>query len=304
MNSTPINIMDNHDNFQNYILDNIKTIEYNDACMYNFFNSLGIFHPINQEYINILYDLLQENNDKLIDYLVYHCCKYSYLDVLKKLVELGVDLNTPNTYSGKALTTCFYDFTYCTQQKIYFTVQFLLDHGVTNKMNEIFIKYCNRHLFEPFVLLLLNYGYVPNKTDARIIERIPDIIKDNNHNALNIITRFGFDVDISDKNILKIIPKLISYGNRLMLTRLLDMGMIINYHDPQIINAICCLIIENNMDMINLLISNGLNIYDISEELNIKNFNNVEDEKMVKLLLDNDVHYLSIIKILCNNKKH
>ncbi|QGR54226.1 ankyrin repeat-containing protein [Moumouvirus maliensis] len=299
-----INITDNLENFENYILDNIKIIEYNDAYLYKFFNGLGIFHPINQEYISILYDLLQENNDKLIDYLVYHCCKYSYLDVLKKLVELGVDLNTPNTDYGKALTTCFYDFTYCTQQKIYFTVKFLLDHGVTNKMNEIFIEYCNCHLFEPFILLLLNYGYVPNKTDARIIERIPDIIRGNNHNALNIITRFGFNVDISDKNILKIIPKLISYGYYSMLTRLLDMGMIINYHDPQIINAICFLIIENDMNMINFLILNGLNIYDISEELNRINFYNTEDEKMVKLLLDNDVHYLSIIKILCNNKKH
>ncbi|AGC02231.1 ankyrin repeat protein [Acanthamoeba polyphaga moumouvirus] len=296
------NITDNRENFENYILDNIKAIEYNDVNIYKFFNNLDILDPINQEYISILCDLLYENNNKLVDYLVYHCCKYSFLDVLKKLVEFGVDLNTPNTNYGEALMMCFYDFAFCTQEKIYCTVKFLLDYGVINKMNEIFIKYCDYYLFEPFCLLLLNYGYTPNKTDIKIIERIPNIIKNNNHNALSILIRFGFNVNTLDNNILKIIPLLIFNCRCEMLEVLLNMGMIINYNDPQIINAICYLIRTRRINMINFLILNGLNIYDISEQLNAKNFNSEQDEKMIKLLIDNDIHYLSIVKILCNDK--
>ncbi|AGF85021.1 repeat protein [Moumouvirus goulette] len=293
----------NYEEFEGYLFNRVKDMQYVDFHIARkFFNGLHIFNPMNNELINILYDVLYINNVTLIDYLVFHCCEFSYIDVLKKLIQYGVDLNTPKTFPGQALMSCFYDLVQCTFDRKYHTVIFLLENGINSKMNQLFIKYCSDRIFEPFVSLLLKYGYIPDNTNIEIINSIPKIIKSNNIYTLNILIKNGFNINIFDINIIKTVPFIISRNNYEMLSILLNNGLVIDYNSSDIIDSICVAIKYCHIDIIKLLITNGFDAQYIVKHLSNKNFISSQSEEMTEILLDNNVDHMSIIKILYGYK--
>ncbi|AGF85024.1 repeat protein [Moumouvirus goulette] len=186
-----------------------------DIIRYNRYDCIETYYHIAKEY----------GIDK-IDGLLLRVIDMKNIIIVKKLIDLGVDVNTPNTFPGKAIE---------------------------------------------YACQLYN------------CEKILDVLLKN-----------GADLNINSNKFFQAA----CITNIEILQLLLDYGIVINESDPIIFSCICNLIKRKKYDKLSLLIKYGININTILQTCPLI-FSDEEDKKTIDLLLDFDIDYYTIIKLLC-----
>nr|AEX62432.1 hypothetical protein mv_L227 [Moumouvirus Monve] len=282
-----------------------------------FFYELG--DSIKKEnFVDKLINLLYLLNDYAIEIFLLFCASNILTDILKKLIDLDVDLNTSKTLPGHIMFISLHHYRNDNSGKFFEYTKLLLDNGAITNMKMVFTNCClnnDRNSCE----LIMNYGYVPNQLDPQIINCISCCITNDNVDILQMFFDLGFEINFSHNQIINSICNAIKFRKINVLTLLSNNGLIIDDKNPIILESICHIIkmyfmysLELNINywttdnggiertnivkILNLLKQNGVdfnNVLKISKE----NLKSSQDENFVEILSNINIDVISLAKL-------
>nr|WBF70484.1 putative ankyrin repeat protein [Megavirus caiporensis] len=164
----------------------------------NNFMMHGVFYYIRHyksfEFVDIIYNQLLNGNIKPCDIIVYGAVQVENMNLLNLLIDLGVDLNTPNSRICEALCTA------CIVGN-YNIVEFLINYGLN----------INHNNGEPFRLaaefnhvnvckLLLDYGAIIDLNSSETQKNFNWVIKKNSFEIVQIYIDLGINLNFLNNN--------------------------------------------------------------------------------------------------------
>ncbi|ANB50883.1 putative ankyrin repeat protein [Powai lake megavirus] len=153
-----------------------------------------IRHYKSYEFIDIIYNQLLNGNIKPCDIIVYGAVQVENMNLLNLLIDLDIDLNTPNSRTCEALCSA------CIVGN-YNIVEFLINYGLN----------INHNNGEPFQLaaefnhvnvcrLLLNYGVIVDLNSPETQKNFIWAIKKNYFEIVQIYIDLGIDLNFINDN--------------------------------------------------------------------------------------------------------
>ncbi|AGC02229.1 ankyrin repeat protein [Acanthamoeba polyphaga moumouvirus] len=314
---------ENLSEFKKYVESKVNNNDVLNKMFANLFSDyIKIFYKlgdnIKKEYfLDKLINLLYLLNDYAIEFFTLFCAANAMTNILEKLINMGVDLNTPKTLP-KYILSCY--FAGNTNKLSLECTKLLLDNGSVSDMEYAFMKCCsdgNKNLCE----LIMNYGYIPNQSNPQFINCISCCITNDNVDILKIFLDLGFEINFSHDQIINAICNAIKFRKINVLTLLIDIGLIIDDTNPIILESICHIIkkyfmhsLELNINywtidnggiertniikILNLLRKNGVNFDNILKISREKNLKSSGDEDLIKILSNTNIDTTSLIKLL------
>ncbi|AQN68799.1 ankyrin repeat protein [Saudi moumouvirus] len=297
-----------------YILNKMFANLFNDYI--KIFNELGD-NIKKEDFVDKLINLLYLLNDYAIEFFALFCAANNYFDILEKLINLGVDLNTPKTLPGYILSCSL--SSHNNNKERFECVKLLLDNGIISDMENAFIKCClnnNKNLCE----LIMNYGYTPNQSNPQFINCISCCIVNDNVDILQMFLDLGFEINFSHNQIINTVCNAIKFRKINILTLLIDNGLIIDDTNPIILESICHLIkmyfmysLEFNINywttdnggiertniikILTLLVRNGVNLDNVLK-ISKEKLKSSQDENFVEILSNINTDVKSLVKLL------
>uniref|UniRef100_A0A6G6ADK7 Ankyrin repeat-containing protein n=1 Tax=Borely moumouvirus TaxID=2712067 RepID=A0A6G6ADK7_9VIRU len=139
--------------------------------------------------VEIYYHIAKEYGIDKIDKLLYRAVEMKNITVVENLIDLGVDVNTPNTYPGRAILSACQLYQY---EKM---LDLLLKNGGNVNINSSanFYEACLTNI--EVLQLLLNYGLEINEFDPLVIISVCTLVKKGNYRILKLLVTSGVNIN-------------------------------------------------------------------------------------------------------------
>ncbi|AGC02228.1 ankyrin repeat protein [Acanthamoeba polyphaga moumouvirus] len=176
--------------FEN-IEDSIRKMFLNDYLIsdncYYFIKDIIEFNRY--DCVEIYYHIAKDYGINKIDELLFRAVEMKNIIIVNKLIDLGVDINTPKTYPGRAiLYTCeLYQFEEM--------LDLLLKNGADLNINpnNIFHTACLTNI--EVLQLLFDHGLKINESDPTVLNSICTLIKNRSYEKLNLLIKNGININ-------------------------------------------------------------------------------------------------------------
>ncbi|AVL95088.1 ankyrin repeat protein [Moumouvirus australiensis] len=139
--------------------------------------------------VEIYYHIAKEYGIDKIDELLFRAVEMENINIVKKLIDLGVDVNTPKTFLGKAILYA------CELYECEEMLDLLLKNGANLNINSSknFYAACLTNI--EVLQLLFDYGLEINESDPIIFKSVCDLIKFGSYEKLNLLIKLGINID-------------------------------------------------------------------------------------------------------------
>lgn len=151
-------------------------------------------YDTDQSKINVLINQIESGLIPISDQLVLAACNVDNIKLMDLLIDLGANINMDNSGNNPGIVlmqACIHGNT-----KL---VEYLLQKGMNPNCNsKIFIRACisqNLNMCE----LLLDYGFIINYDDNKIMSNIVKLIRKKNIDAIKLLIDHKFDFALLNK---------------------------------------------------------------------------------------------------------
>nr|AEX62434.1 hypothetical protein mv_L229 [Moumouvirus Monve] len=129
--------------------------------------------------VEIYYQIAKEYGINKIDELLFRAIEMKNIIIVSKLIDLGVDINTPKTYPGRAILYA------CELYQCEEMLDLLIKNGANLNINpnNLFYAACLTNI--EVLQRLLNCGLEINESDPLVLKSICKLIKYGGYEKLN-----------------------------------------------------------------------------------------------------------------------
>ncbi|QGR54224.1 ankyrin repeat-containing protein [Moumouvirus maliensis] len=174
----------------------IKNYLIGDNC-YHFIKNITKLNRY--DCVETYYHIAKEYGIDKIDELLFRAVEMENIIIVENLIDLGVDINTPKTYPGRAILYA------CQLYQCEEILNLLLRNGGDVNINSSgnFSSACLTNI--EVLQLLLNYGLEINEFDPLVIKSVCILINKGNYEILKLLITSGVNIN-NIINQTKIIP--------------------------------------------------------------------------------------------------
>ncbi|AQN68798.1 ankyrin repeat protein [Saudi moumouvirus] len=139
--------------------------------------------------VETYYHIAKDYGSIKIDELLFRAIEMKNILVVRKLIDLGVDVNTPKTYPGRAILYA------CELYQCEEMLDLLIKNGADLNVNpnNLFYAACLTNI--EVLQLLFDNGLQINESDPLVLKSIHTLVKNASHEKLNLLIRYGININ-------------------------------------------------------------------------------------------------------------